>query len=169
MKCKLQSIYVGKAEACYIYTVELPHLNLPHASFRIRDYGSYSQIFDQVRKRFVALTPEEWVRQNFLNFLISDKQYPASLLGVEMQVKVNNLSQRADIVVYNKEGLPWMIVECKSPAITLNEDVFYQAARYNSTLKVPYLIITNGMEHYCLFFNGSEFEYHNDLPDFPSE
>ncbi|MEP7264591.1 MAG: type I restriction enzyme HsdR N-terminal domain-containing protein [Bacteroidota bacterium] len=125
-----------------------------------------SQIYDTIRKRFVTLTPEEWVRQNFLNFLVTEKQYPASLIGVEMLVRVNQMSQRADIVVYNRDGKPWLIVECKSPAINLNEEVFYQAARYNSVLKVPYIAVTNGMEHYCLFFNGKSFDYMDNLPDF---
>jgi hypothetical protein len=146
--------------------VELPLLNLPHASFRIRETDNSRQIFDNIRKRFVTLTPEEWVRQNFLNLLVTEKHYPASLVGVEMMVRVNEMSQRADIVVFQRTGKPWLIVECKSPSVILNEDVFYQAARYNSTLKVPFIAITNGMEHYCLFFNGESFDYLDDLPDF---
>lgn len=146
--------------------MELPPLNLPTASFRIRETEGSSQIYDSIRKKFVALTPEEWVRQNFLNFLVTEKNYPASLMGVEMLVRVNQLSQRADIVVYHRDGKPWLIVECKSPVINLNEEVFYQAARYNSVLKVPYIAVTNGMEHYCLFFNGKTFDYLDNLPDF---
>jgi hypothetical protein len=150
----------------YIYRVELPPLNLPHASFRIRETAGSSQIFDPLRKRFVALTPEEWVRQNFLNFIVTEKKYPASLIGVEMLVRVNRMSQRADIVVYSRSGKPWLIIECKSPSVILNEDVFYQAARYNSVLKVPFIAVTNGLEHYCFFFNGESFDYLNDLPEF---
>jgi type I site-specific restriction endonuclease len=146
--------------------VELPPLNLPHAEFRVREDGNERQIFDAIRKRFVALTPEEWVRQNFLNFLVNERKYPASLIGVEMLVRLNEMSQRADIVVYQRNGKPWLIVECKAPTVTLDEDVFYQAARYNSQLRVPYIALTNGLEHYCLFFNGKSFDYLADLPDF---
>ena len=146
--------------------MQLPGLNLPAAEFRIRKTETSSQIFDIVRRRFVALTPEEWVRQHFIRYLISEKKYPASMLGIEMKVKVNTLSQRADIVVFNSFGNPWMIIECKSPDIVLDENVFYQAARYNLPLNVQFFVVTNGMEHYCLAFNGSEFIYLEDLPEY---
>lgn len=144
-------------------------LNLPQADLRLKDEGQSKQIFDSVRKRFVALTPEEWVRQHFIHFMINEKKYPASLMGVEMLVRMNELSQRADIVVYQRDGKPWLIVECKAPQITINQDTFYQAARYNITLQVPYIVITNGIEHYCLHFNGKNFDYLEDLPAFDKE
>ena len=144
-------------------------LNLPQADLRLKDEGQSKQIFDSVRKRFVALTPEEWVRQHFIHFMINEKKYPASLMGVEMLVRMNELSQRADIVVYQRDGKPWLIVECKAPQITINQDTFYQAARYNITLQVPYIVITNGIEHYCLHFNGKNFDYLEDLPAFDEE
>lgn len=147
--------------------VNYPLLNLPEADLRIKEAGQLTQVFDAVRRRFVSLTPEEWVRQHFLHFLIRDKHYPASLIGVEMMVKVNNLSQRADLVVYSKEGRPWMIIECKAPAIQLDEHVFYQAARYNLPLQAQFFVVTNGLEHYCLRFNGSGFDYLDDLPEYP--
>ena len=128
------------------------------ADLRLKTEGQSKQIFDSVRKKFVALTPEEWVRQHFIHFMINIKKYPASLMGVEMLVKVNNLSQRSDIVVFQSNGNPWLIVECKAPHITINQDTFYQAARYNSSLKVPFIVITNGLEHYCLHFNGKDFQ-----------
>ena len=141
-------------------------LNLPQVDLRLKEDGQSKQIFDSVRKRFVNLTPEEWVRQHFIHFMISEKKYPASLMGVEMMVKVNELSQRADIVVYQRNGLPWLIVECKAPHITINQETFYQAARYNISLQVPFIVITNGIEHYCLHFNGKDFDYLEDLPAF---
>ena len=144
-------------------------LNLPQADLRLKDEGQSKQIFDSVRKRFVALTPEEWVRQHFIHFMINEKKYPASLMGVEMLVRMNELSQRADIVVNQRDGKPWLIVECKAPQITINQDTFYQAARYNITLQVPYIVITNGIEHYCLHFNGKNFDYLEDLPAFDKE
>lgn len=142
----------------------LPVLNLPPVNFRFSEVGQSKQIFDLVRKRFVSLTPEEWVRQHFLHFMINEKNYPASLMGVEMLVRVNKLSQRADIVVYQNDGKPWLIVECKNTAVPLTQETFYQLARYNLTLQVPYMVITNGLEHYCLLFNGKDFEYLDDLP-----
>ncbi len=144
----------------------LPQLNLPEFSFSIREKGQSKQIFDIVRKRFVSLSPEEWVRQNFMRFMIDFRGYKASLLSVERLVKVNGLTQRADIVAYNLEGKPWLIVECKAPSIPVNQDTFLQAARYNMSLRVPYFVLTNGMAHYCLYFNGSDFEYLENLPEF---
>ena len=144
--------------------IVLPTLNLPPVNFRFSAEGQSKQIFDFVRKKFVSLTPEEWVRQHFLHFMINEKKYPASLMGVEMLVRVNELSQRADIVVYQNDGKPWLIVECKNTNIAITQEIFYQIARYNLTLQVPYLVITNGLEHYCLFFNGKDFEYLDDLP-----
>ena len=146
--------------------IVLPTLNLPPVNFRFSAEGQSKQIFDFVRKKFVSLTPEEWVRQHFLHFMVNEKKYPASLMGVEMLVRVNELSQRADIVVYNNDGKPWMIVECKNTEVPLTQETFYQIARYNLTLQVPYMVITNGQEHYCLFFNGKEFEYLDDLPSY---
>ena len=141
-------------------------LNLPQADLRLKEVGQSKQIFDTVRKKFVALTPEEWVRQHFIHFMIHEKRYPSSLMGVEMMVRVNELSQRADIVVYQRDGKPWLIVECKAPHIQINQDTFYQAARYNITLQVHYIVITNGIEHYCLHFNGKNFDYLDELPAF---
>ena len=141
-------------------------LNLPEFAFSVREQGQSKQIFDSVRKRFVSLTPEEWVRQHFLRFMIEHRKYPASLIAIEKLVKVNTLSQRTDIVVYNREGKPWMIVECKASSVKVSHETFLQAARYNLTLQVPYMALTNGLEHYCLFFNGKEFEFLDNLPDF---
>ena len=141
-------------------------LNLPEFAFSVREQGQSKHIFDSIRKRFVTLTPEEWVRQHFMRFMIEFRNYPASLMAIERSVKVNNLSQRADIVVYNKDGKPWLLVECKASTVKISHETFLQAARYNMTLKVPYFALTNGLEHYCLYFNGKEFEFLDNLPDF---
>lgn len=125
-------------------------LNLPEYEFRYRKNSDQkSEIFDEIRKRFVALTPEEWVRQNFIKYLTSEKGYPASLIYVEMSLKVNKMLKRCDIVVYNMDGKPTAIVECKSAETLIKQEIFDQAARYNITLKVNYLIITNGISHLC--------------------
>jgi hypothetical protein len=146
----------------------LQPLNLPGYSFSVREQGQSKQIFDSIRKRFVALTPEEWVRQNFMRFMIDVHQYPAVLMAVERLVKVNELKQRADIVVYTREGKPWLIVECKAPSVKIDNDTFLQVARYNLTLQVPYFVLTNGIEHYCCHFSGQEFTFLDSLPAFNS-
>ena len=105
-------------------------------------------IFDEIRKRWVVLTPEEWVRQNFLQYLILEKKYPASLIAVEKEIKLGELKKRFDIVVYDKHTKPWMIIECKEMHVALDKTVLDQVLRYNITLQVPYLVITNGS--YCM-------------------
>ena len=124
-------------------------LNLPKFPFRIRTNTGKPQIFDDIRKKFVALTPEEWVRQHFAKFLQLQCGFPPSLMAIEMPVEINGLKQRADIVVFNRNGQPNMIVECKAPQVAVNNQVFDQAARYNLSLKVGYLFVTNGLVHYC--------------------
>lgn len=129
--------------------IEFQQLNLPAYNFRIRTDGDKKEIFDIVRKIYVALTPEEWVRQHFLNYLISDRMMPAGLIAVEKQIFVNRLSRRCDIVVYDTSGKPQMIVECKSPNVKINQQVFDQAIHYNISLNIKYLLLTNGISHFC--------------------
>lgn len=107
------------------------------------------EIFDRIRKRYVALTPEEKVRQHILSILIDEKNIPQSLISVEASIKVGKLIKRFDILVYTRDFLPWMIIECKNAATNLAPEVLNQAVRYNQTLNAPYLLITNGNEHYC--------------------
>jgi len=141
-------------------------LNLPTYSFNIKFQGQRKYIFDTLRKKYVLLTPEEWVRQNFLKFLTENKNYPASLIFVEMEFKLNTLSKRCDAVVFNRSGNPILIVECKAPSVKIDKLVFEQIARYNMQLKVDYLIVTNGLSHYCckIDFEKSTYVF---LPDIP--
>lgn len=111
-------------------------------------------IFDEFRKRWVLLTPEEWVRQNFLQYLTQIKKYPASLIAIEKEIKLGDLKKRFDILVYDGDTKPWMIVECKEMNVELNKAVLDQVLRYNISLNVPYLVITNGA--YCMAFNLKE-------------
>lgn len=141
-------------------------LNLPSFEFRIREEGQRKQIFDSLRKRFVTLTPEEWVRQHFIRFLTEVKKYPASLMNVERGVKIISGTKRTDIVVHNRQGKPWMIVECKAPDIPVTEDALLQAARYNMSLQAPFLVLTNGIEHYCCSLQHKQIEFMDDLPEF---
>lgn len=141
-------------------------LNLPTYEYKIRTAGQSKQIFDLLRKKYVVLTPEEWVRQHFIQFLISEKKYPASLMSVERGLKINSLQKRTDIVVFNKFGNPWMIVECKSPTIEITEDTLFQAARYNMSLNVQFLSLTNGLEHYCCKIEKKSIVFLDDLPEY---
>ncbi|MCE2845594.1 MAG: type I restriction enzyme HsdR N-terminal domain-containing protein [Sphingobacteriales bacterium] len=142
----------------------LEPLNFPDFGFRVRVKGQIREIFDVVRRKFVPLTPEEWVRQNLIRFMQEAYNYPISRMAVEKQVKVNGLSQRADVVVYDQEGRPWLIAECKSTAVALDEDVFLQAARYNMTLRVPFVVLTNGLEHVCMRLGKEGVEFMDALP-----
>jgi len=146
-------------------------LNLPKYQFRLqKNSDGKTEIFDAIRKRFYILTPEEWVRQNFIQYLIHEKQFPASLMSIEKGLKLNGMTKRTDIVQYNREGQPKLIVECKAPSIKLSQDTFDQAARYNLTLQVDYLIITNGLEHYACKMNYANHKIHflKELPNFES-
>jgi type I site-specific restriction endonuclease len=147
----------------------LEPLNFPDFGFRVRAKGQIKEIFDVVRRKFVPLTPEEWVRQNLIRYMHEHCGYPLARMAVEKQVRVNGLSQRADIVVFDDSGSPWLIAECKSAAIKLNEDVFYQAARYNMTLQVPFVVLTNGLEHVCLRLGTSGVEFMDGLPEMQSK
>lgn len=147
----------------------MKELNLPSYPFRTRTSGQSTEIFDSLRKKFVALTPEEWVRQHFIMFICNQLNYPAAMIAVEMGLKFNTLQRRADIVVHNGQGFPWMIVECKSPSVKLTQEAFYQAAGYHLQLKVQYLAVTNGLQHYCCKFVGETFEFISDFPTYPGE
>ncbi|MGB3073873.1 MAG: type I restriction enzyme HsdR N-terminal domain-containing protein [Chitinophagales bacterium] len=141
-------------------------ITFPKYEFNIRNREGQSQIFDAIRKRFVALTPEEWVRQHWLRYLIEEKKYPRSLIAVEMSLKLNKLSKRCDIVVYGKNGKPQLIVECKAGDVKLTQKVFDQIARYNLTLKVKYLVVSNGSKSFCCEIDVEKGSYHfmHDLP-----
>jgi len=131
-------------------------LNLPEYQFKMerRDDAKW-YIFDEIRKKKVVLTPEEWVRQNFIQFMNKEHQVPLSMMVLEKDLELNGKKKRADILVYNKEGKPFAIVECKASHVAISQDVFDQVARYNLVLKVPYLIVTNGLEH---FYSSIDFE-----------
>lgn len=118
-------------------------IDYPQQSFRLKKTGDKEFVFDVIRKKWIIITPEEWVRQNFLQYLITVKNYPASLLSVEKVIVLGELKKRCDIVVY-KNDLPWMIIECKEKKIVLDEAVLQQALRYNMSLKVNFLVLTNG-------------------------
>lgn len=121
--------------------------NLNRYNLRIIQEDGKERVFDIIRKKYVVLTPEEWVRQHIIHYLISDHKFPKALISVEKQLLLNGLSKRTDIVLYNRNASPILIVECKSPDVPLSQAVVDQAARYNLTLRVPWLWVTNGEKH----------------------
>ena len=146
----------------------MQQLNLPEYQFKFKHKGERTEIFDAIRKRFVTLTPEEWVRQNFLQFLIKEKKFPSSLIAIETGLKYNQLQKRADVLAYNKLGLPYLMVECKAPSVMVTQNAFDQVARYNMVFKVRYLVVTNGINHFCCEMNYDEntYSYLETIPFF---
>lgn len=144
-------------------------LNLPEFEPKIKKTDRL-YIWDRLRRKYVALTPEEWVRQHFVNYLIVAKSYPETLIANEIQIDLNHLKRRCDSVVYNRQLTPLVIVEYKAPDVKITQEVFDQIANYNIVLKVEYLIVSNGMEHYCCRMNYSDMSYMylNEIPDFAS-
>ena len=124
-------------------------LNLPAYSYKIQKEEGKVMILDLIRKKYVVLTPEEWVRQHFLNYLIIELKYPKSLFKVESGLLFNKIQKRSDIIIHNREGKAWMLVECKAPNIKLTQKAFNQIAVYNMTIGAKYLAVTNGMGHFC--------------------
>ncbi|HRY32906.1 MAG TPA: type I restriction enzyme HsdR N-terminal domain-containing protein [Bacteroidales bacterium] len=126
----------------------LPQLNFPPAAFRFGSSGDVPTIFDPFRKKYVALSREEWVRQHILAYLTDHLHYPAGLICVEKSLILNRMAKRADILVYNRLHRPAMLVECKAPEVALTRPVFEQIARYNLVFRVSFLLVTNGLDHY---------------------
>ncbi|ALJ03653.1 restriction endonuclease subunit R [Pseudalgibacter alginicilyticus] len=143
-------------------------LNFPQFSFRFKNNENKISIFDEIRKKFVILQPEEWVRQHCVQYLMNVKKYPKSLINVEKELIVNTLKKRYDIVVFNTNGSIHLIVECKAPKITINQKTFDQVARYNLELDASYLMVTNGLNHYyCqMDFNNKCFHFLKDIPEY---
>ena len=141
-------------------------LNLPEAQCNIKKIDGKLSVFDIIRKKFVVLTPEEWVRQHFIHHLIKDLQYPKTLLRVEFGIQYNQLPKRPDLVVYDRKGSPYALVECKAPEVPITQKTFEQAAAYNQVVKAKYLMTTNGMKHYCCAIDHEQGKY-RFLPDIP--
>ena len=146
-------------------------LNFPDYSFRFKNSENKVAIFDEIRKKFIILTPEEWVRQHVVQYLIQDKKYPKSYINVEKTIKINGITKRYDVVVYDEKGAIELLVECKSTSITIAQDTFDQIARYNLILNANYLMVTNGLNHYfCqMDFINEKYDYLKELPAFTSK
>ncbi|MBO7462686.1 MAG: type I restriction enzyme HsdR N-terminal domain-containing protein [Bacteroidales bacterium] len=134
-------------------------LNLPPHDLNIKSDGQNTYIFDVIRKKFLVLTPEEWVRQNFVHYLIEDLHYPAPLMMTENGLKLFNTQKRSDIVIYDRNGSPLVVVECKAADVKITQETFNQVARYNIKFKAPLIIVTNGLNHYCAKFDAEKSRY----------
>ena len=144
-------------------------LNLPAYEVKIRENeGKGNDIFDTFRKKYVRLTPEEWVRQHFLHFLCNEKHYPASLISVEKSLIINKMPRRFDAVVHKNDGSPVLLIEFKAPEIKLSQAVFDQVAAYNLVLHADYLIVSNGLSHYCckMDYKKHGYRFLHDIPDY---
>ena len=147
---------------------QLQPLNLPPYPFKISDSNGQLTLFDEIRKKHLVITPEEWVRQHFVQYLINQKKYPKTLIKLEGGVKLNGMARRTDIVVFNPAGEKILMVECKAPSVAINQKVFDQVARYNITHKIGLLAVTNGLQHYycTVDFNNQNYKFIEDLPEY---
>lgn len=144
----------------------LQPLNLPPYPFKITEHNGQYSLFDELRKKTIIITPEEWVRQHFVQYLIRDKGYPKSLIGLEGGLKLHGMPRRTDILVHDNNGEKVLLVECKAPSVAISQSVFDQVARYNMVHKVPLLAVTNGLQHYyCnIDFVNERYDFIKELP-----
>ena len=141
-------------------------LNLPEFQIKVKKNGSRPVVYDCLRRRFVALTPEEWVRQHFVNYLIEEKQFPPALMANEVSLNQNGIKRRCDTLVADRQGQPLVIVEYKAPDIEITQQVFDQIVRYNMVLHARYLMVSNGMTHYCcqIDYEHNTYTFMTDIP-----
>ncbi len=143
-------------------------LNFPSYPFKIKEEAGKTFIFDDLRKRFLVLTPEEWVRQHLVRFLIQEKNYPRTLIKLEGGLKLNSLKKRSDILLFSNKGQKIMMAECKAPAVKITQETFDQLARYNSVHQVSWLVVSNGLVHFCCRIDHSKsaFTFHEEIPPY---
>ena len=144
-------------------------INYPEPDFRIKKEGIKEYIFDGLRKKWLLLTPEEWVRQNFIQYLIRARNYPAALIAVEKEIRLGDLKKRFDILVYDRRHQPWMMIECKGQEIALNDATLQQLLRYNISVPVTFLIITNGTQCFGWTREGGALSTITEIPDHSGE
>ena len=141
-------------------------LNLPSFEIQLKKNRNGYSIRDIIRNKYVVLTPEEWVRQHFINYLITQKKYPKGLISVEINTGNLEVKNRADIIIYDKYGKEWMLIECKASEINLSQDALYQALRYYINITTKYIVLTNGITHFCLKMDENQYYFLDELPDF---
>ena len=147
---------------------EMVELNLPQYPLKMKQVGEQQLVFDRIRKKHVVLTPEEWVRQHFVNYLINDLEYPKSLVRIETGLTVNKLAKRTDILVFNQAIEPQLLIECKASHVKLSNRGLEQLAIYNRTIKAKYLVLTNGLKHYCcgMDYDVGSYKFQPEIPRF---
>ena len=143
-------------------------LNLPEYDFRIKTEAGKHYIFDSLRKKFIVLTPEEWVRQHFIQYLTIEKKYPLSLMAVEKQIVINGQQRRFDLLIYDRNGQPLLIAEFKASQVKISQHTFDQVVRYNVALRVKYVVVSNGLQHFSCEMNNAEntYKYLKEIPVF---
>jgi hypothetical protein len=143
-------------------------LNLPYQPFKMKEIDGKTFILDEFRKIYVVLTPEEWVRQHFVHYLLSDKMYPKALISNEITIKLHRTSKRCDSIVYDRNLNPLVIIEYKAPEVEINQKVFDQISRYNIVFRVPYLMVSNGLSHYCcrIDYDLQTVTFLTEIPDY---
>lgn len=143
-------------------------LNFPTYPFKLQRVNNQYRIFDRIRKKYVALTPEEWVRQHLVWYLIEDLNYPEGLINLEYSFNVNNNAVRCDLIVFSKDGKPLLLAECKAPSIKIGNETLHQAGRYNIVTKTNWLIVTNGLQKLCcrVDFESQNILFVNDVPEY---
>lgn len=148
--------------------IDLPLLNFPKADFKLKEQEGKLFILDVVRRKYVVLTPEEWVRQHCIHYLRDVKKFPVSLMSVERGFRTNTLNLRYDLAAFNKKAEAVLLVECKAPEVNIDQQTFDQIAAYNLELKVPYLMVTNGIKHFCcvMDFAAKRYQFLKDIPMF---
>ena len=144
-------------------------LNFPVYPFKLKQEGGKTYIFDELRKRFLVLTPEEWVRQHLVKFLIEEKKYPRTLIKLEGGLKLNALQKRSDVLLFNARGEKAMLVECKAPSVKITQETFDQIARYNFVHRVQWLVVSNGLQHFCceVDFVKGIYTFCEEIPSYP--
>ena len=149
-------------------TAFMQKLNLPEYDLKLKEQSGRTMVFDPFRSKYLVLTPEERVRQLFARYLVEERDYPATLMATEYSLTLNKMSKRCDILVFDRSGSPVVLVECKSPGVSIGREVFDQVARYNMVFKVAYLLITNGMKHYCCRVDhaSGSVEFLEDIPSY---
>lgn len=142
-------------------------LSLPAYDYKVKKQNGQVLIYDVIRKKYVILTPEEWVRQHFVHFLLEQKNYPSASIAIEKEINLYGLKRRFDIVCFGKDAVPFLIVECKAPTVSLSQIVFDQVFGYNLVLAARYVAITNGINHFCGYVDDkNQFCFLSDIPDF---
>jgi type I site-specific restriction endonuclease len=143
-------------------------LNFPNYNFKIRTESEQAKIFDVFRKKYIVLTPEEWVRQHLATYLVEEKKYAKGLIELEKSLSLNSMQKRADILISDRSGKPYLLAECKAPSVKITQDTFEQIARYNLVFKVPFLVVSNGLEHYScqIDFDTNKITFLKEIPAF---